>query len=191
MNNIYIAIPYSDKDPNVRLWRYTQLVSYATDLAARGIKIIAPVLWCHPVHETAKATGIEIPYQYWIDVCDRDIRQASELHVIRMSGWDTSTGVKAEIEWATNNNIPIKYISATWEYVSKRTLHKLREGDVETVRFYTDYVLWDSSTAYIMKFGLPSDEEVRTWIQVLKSRPDADLFQEDIKQCEEYIKNNS
>lgn len=54
---------------------------------------------------------------------------------------------------------------------------------------YVIYVLWDSSTEFMVAHGLPSDTDVKQWIEWMKQRADADCqeIQDAIIACEEYI----
>jgi len=46
----------------------------------------------------------------WKTFCENAILTAKEVWVLKFEGWDKSTGVAAEIKFALENNILVKYI---------------------------------------------------------------------------------
>lgn len=107
MKHIYIALPYSHPEPHVRRYRYEQCLKYALELAAQGHGVISPVLMTHDLYELSLMTGVEIPYVFWIDVSDRAFKGADEVHLLKLEGWEKSTGVRKELDWAREHDIPV------------------------------------------------------------------------------------
>lgn len=68
-------------------------------------------------------------------------------------------------------------------------LNEIKSGDIERVHDDLGYLMWETSIDTLSQIGLPSDEDVQEWIDVLKSRNDATdrrvLFC--ILDCEDYI----
>ena len=68
-------------------------------------------------------------------------------------------------------------------------LNEIKSGDIERIHDDLGYVMWETSIDTMSQIGVPSDEDVQEWVDVLKSRPDADdrrvLFC--ILDCEDYI----
>lgn len=65
----------------------------------------------------------------------------------------------------------------------------LHDTHTRSVFIHINYVLWDCSTEFMVEHGMPSNEQVEGWIEVLESREDQDQFIElAIKDCYEYIK---
>jgi hypothetical protein len=48
--------------------------------------------------------------EFWMKQCLSILQYAKELVVFKMDGWDESLGIKREIEFAKDLNIPIRYI---------------------------------------------------------------------------------
>lgn len=109
MKNVYISLPYSHENNFVREYRFRQCVEHALTIALTGNNVISPVLACHPVYNAAKAAGIsdKIPYEFWIQMSERAMAQADLIHLLKLEGWDQSTGVRHELNWAAEHNIQV------------------------------------------------------------------------------------
>lgn len=72
-------------------------------------------------------------------------------------------------------------------------LTEIGTGDIENIHDNLGYVMWETSTDTMVQIGVPSDEDVREWIEVLKSRPDVDdkRVQFCILDCEDYVNGTS
>lgn len=104
---IYIASPYSHSDENVRLARFQKVAEYAGELTAGGKLAFSPITYGHVL-----ATIKEMPtdWEFWQSFCISFLSKCDELHVLKLDGWDKSQGVEAEINWAVEHIIPVKYI---------------------------------------------------------------------------------
>jgi len=193
MKTVYIALPYSHESASVRKFRYLECVKYAFELAAKGINFNSPVLLTHDVYELSLAANVSIPYQFYIDMSEHGIKQADELHLLKLAGWDKSKGVGLELQWAKEHNMPIIEISPTRHYVSDEYIKFFTGASPDYVLNKIDYILFESSTDYIIHNGLPSTEEVQTWINILEARLDKDdkYIRFAIKDCKEYMNPNT
>src|SRR5690606_11342646 len=64
-------------------------------------------------HYVAKRdTNIPTDWNFWQNYCKSFILGSSTLYVLEIRGIKDSVGVKAEIQFAIDNKIPIKYIQA-------------------------------------------------------------------------------
>ena len=104
---IYIASPYNHEDDSVRIENYKKVSSLAAYLVSMGDVALSPITYGHTLLEFC-----EMPYdwQFWSNFCISFLSKCDELLVYKMDGWDKSRGVKEEIEYAIDNNIPVKYI---------------------------------------------------------------------------------
>lgn len=108
---IYLAVPYSDKDPAVQEARFNIVNKVAAKLMAEGKYIFSPISHTHPIALAGKLPG---DWQFW-EGYDRCILSCCcKLTVLRLPGWEKSTGVQAEIKIATELGIPIDYIEHEW-----------------------------------------------------------------------------
>lgn len=112
----YLASPYSVKNPIsqrqatlLRFKRYEKVCRMAAELMKQGEVVFCPIAHSHPI-ETLGMPGELYGQDFWLKQDFPLLKAAKELIVFKMDGWDQSSGVKAEIEFAKANNIPIRYI---------------------------------------------------------------------------------
>ena len=108
---IYLSIPYTHPDPDVRRKRFeianevaAYLISYC------GEHVYSPISHGHAIFDgrcTASCPG----EKYWPEFEAKIMPICTEMYVICVSGWKTSAGVKREIELAKALGIPVRY----WE----------------------------------------------------------------------------
>ncbi len=65
----------------------------------------------------------------------------------------------------------------------------LNDTNTRSLYVFVNYVLWDCSTEYMANHGMPTDEQVSGWIDVLNARSDKDdpNIQAAIQDCIEYM----
>ena len=99
---IYLASPYSHEETAVMQRRF-EATRYFTNFHLRlGIPLFSPIVYCHqfalefdaPTDSTAWAT---INYEI--------LSRSESMWVLELDGWNTSGGVRAEIEWARELNM--------------------------------------------------------------------------------------
>jgi hypothetical protein len=95
---IFISSPYSDTDPRVEEYRFSQVLDYTAWLMnnpdfGRSF-IFSPVLHCHPMTIRHKLPG---DADFWYHYNFRIIQVCSHIHILAIPGWTTSTGVLGEI----------------------------------------------------------------------------------------------
>lgn len=107
---IYLASPYThevkDVAEDVVQHRMRIVNKCAADLAKRGYFIYSPLsMW----HEVAISNKLPTDWRYWKETLEIILNCCNALLVIVQPGWESSTGVKAEIEYAKQLNIRIGY----------------------------------------------------------------------------------
>lgn len=104
----YLAAPYSSPQIHIRDRRYNQIAFVASELIKRGEIIYSPITACHHL-----ACDFELPKDadYWLRTNLEFLRRCGKMYVLTLDGWKASIGVQREIEFATERNIPIEYIS--------------------------------------------------------------------------------
>ena len=102
----YLASPYSSVDADVREERYHKVMCHSANLLKKGIIAYSPIVYSH---EMSKKFEMPSDADFWwffnkimLDKCD-------VLMVYKMQDWDKSKGVKQEIDYALENDIPIVY----------------------------------------------------------------------------------
>lgn len=104
----YLASPYSHPDPAVREARFVAVCKVAGEMMGRGHVVYSPIAHSHPI-----AMHCDLPkdWLFWgkqdrtmIALCDRVV-------VLTIDGWQESTGVQAEIEYAKSIGKPVTYMT--------------------------------------------------------------------------------
>jgi len=111
----YLAIPYSDGTEELMDFRADVCDLICSDLMKQGRLIYAPISACHHI---AKKYGLPREWEFWEFMDKEFVRICKKLIVIKLDGWETSTGVKAEMALADKYGIPIEYIDPT-PYIEK------------------------------------------------------------------------
>ena len=109
MKKIYLAGPYSSHDISVKQRRFDLLNIMAAKLMKEGHLVFSPISHTHPI---ALAGDLPGGWEFW-EAYDRTfIDWADEIHVLKLPGWSTSTGVSAEIALGIELDKPVTYIEA-------------------------------------------------------------------------------
>jgi hypothetical protein len=103
---VYVAVPYSHPDAAVVEERMRLFALTSSRIMAQGQFVFSPVL-NHSILKHAKLPG---DWQYWQHYCRAFLRRCDKLVVLRIPGWDQSTGVAEEIRFATENSMLIEYL---------------------------------------------------------------------------------
>ena len=100
---IYLASPLSANPEH----NHQLTLEAAARMVAEGHIIYSPVVHCWPLHLAA-----ELPssFAFWQRHNFGILRNASELWVLDIPGWQTSTGVQAELEFAKLAHIPCRIV---------------------------------------------------------------------------------
>lgn len=103
---IYLASPYSHPDPQVRQYRYEQVLEATRLLMEQGHHIWAPIVYTHQLAEAGMATD----WAYWRQLDEAMLVRCQELWVLLLDGWVASDGVQAEIQLAERWGLPRRYV---------------------------------------------------------------------------------
>ncbi len=112
----YLASPYSviwniskSMAARVRRRRFEEVCKKAADMMKEGFNVFCPIAHSHPI-EVIGMPGELQSGDFWMKQDLEVLRHCSRLVVFRMEGWNESSGVKREIAFAEENNIPVYYI---------------------------------------------------------------------------------
>lgn len=107
---IYLAVPIKHPDPEVVKYRLTVASQVAARLHDAGVPVFSPA---------SHAAGF-LPYSTQISPCTWDYWQRIDLPILRaccdmlailcLDGWETSEGVRAEIQSAHEIGIPVIFL---------------------------------------------------------------------------------
>jgi hypothetical protein len=97
-NIIYLACPYTDKDPKIRLKRFELATAAAATLVKRGCVVFSPITMTHPM-DVALAGSETLGSDFWVKFDEAFMDKCSEMIILQVEGWDKSSGIKREIEY--------------------------------------------------------------------------------------------
>jgi len=103
----YLATPYTHPEHYMMVARHFMVNKVGAKLIQEGKYIYSPISHTHPIAEVG-----ELPrgWDFW-EGYDRVMLQAcTNLIVLRLPGWEESTGVRAEIKIAKELGLPTEYI---------------------------------------------------------------------------------
>lgn len=94
--NIYLALPYSHNDPQVREARYRTATSVAAFLMKQGATVFSPITFGHQICQY----GIDTSFKRWAELDFPMISWADEFWLLELDGHEISFGVQEELKQA-------------------------------------------------------------------------------------------
>lgn len=107
MSYDYLASPYSHADPQVMENRYVMAMKCVAYYLERGIYVHSPIVACH---EMAKRFTLPREVNFWLNYNYAMLGRARQLIILTLHGWEDSTGIQLESNFARDNGIPISFI---------------------------------------------------------------------------------
>jgi hypothetical protein len=107
MSFIYLGQPYTHSDPAKRYERFYSAFKYTAAQLIAGEHIYSPIVHCH---EMAIAFKMPKDFDFWEKYNYAMLTRASELRILKLSGWEESVGLKAEIVLAERLELPISFV---------------------------------------------------------------------------------
>lgn len=105
---IYLASPYSHKDPLIVKSRHMVVEETVATLINEGCKVYSPIVHCHPMAIKFTMRG---DWEFWAAYNRDMIRRMDQIFFLDIAGlWD-STGCKAEWEFAKLCELPTTLIN--------------------------------------------------------------------------------
>jgi hypothetical protein len=106
--DIYLGVPYSHDDPQVRLERFQHVTRFAAKLADAGLVVFSPITMTHPM--VTIGTCPSCSWDYWEKFDTAFLLNCKKLIVYKLPGWEQSEGLTAEIKVAKANGIPVEEV---------------------------------------------------------------------------------
>lgn len=100
---IYLASPYSHKDPAVMEERYLAAMDCTAWLLKQKLWVYSPIVHCH---EIAKQHSLPTDFEFWKEYNKHMLGLASLLYVLAIPGWTKSIGVAGEMARAREIHLP-------------------------------------------------------------------------------------
>jgi len=104
---IYLAGPYTDKDPKVSEQRFRALNKAAASLMHKGFHVYCAISHTHPI---TLEGDLPTDWEFWKQYDTVMLSRCNKIVVVMLEGWDKSTGVAAEIEIAKELGLPVEYM---------------------------------------------------------------------------------
>ena len=104
---IYLAAPYSDPDPRVREFRFTQANKAAAVLIGNGHHVYSPISMGHPI---SLYGDVPTDWEFWKDFDLELLSRCGELCILWVPATFKSTGVIAEIKAAVMQDMRVSVI---------------------------------------------------------------------------------
>lgn len=108
MSFIYLASPYSHPNADIKQRRYEAICKVAAKLMEQGEQVFCPIAHSHPI-EVIGMNQVRNG-DFWLKQDFAILKHAEMLVVCMMPGWGESHGIKAEVQFANDNKIPVAYI---------------------------------------------------------------------------------
>lgn len=107
---IYLASPYTHKDPSVMEARFNKVTAVSAQLINRGLVIYSPIMHFHPI-----AVRHELPrdFAFWKEVNLQILKRCDSLWILDLIGLYESRGVTEERIFAQQQGIPVTTINPT------------------------------------------------------------------------------
>lgn len=103
---IYLASPYTHPEELIRARRYIAAREFVFDALQRGYPVVSPIVYCH---QFARDFGAPVDAKSWFHLNKVLLDKAETLWVLKLQGWDESTGVIMEIEYALQRGLTVSY----------------------------------------------------------------------------------
>ncbi len=91
---IYVATPYSHKDPEIVEQRVRIVNKYTTYLFNKGIFAFSPISHCHHL---AMDYGLPTDFKFWENYNKHMISLSEGVHFLEQRGWTESVGYNSEM----------------------------------------------------------------------------------------------
>jgi len=101
---VFVSAPYSHPIKQVTDMRVRAVAKYCAELLKNGTSCLTPITAGTCILEHTKLPS---DFEFWKKMSFDMLEVCNEMHVIMLEGWNESTGVAAEIEFAKSRNIPI------------------------------------------------------------------------------------
>lgn len=104
---IYLASPYTHELESIREQRYRQALLYAQHCMSLGELIFSPIVYGHPFVEFGESA---IRFTYWQSFNEEILLACHEMRILKLEGWQTSRGIRAEIDFAERLGIDVRTV---------------------------------------------------------------------------------
>ena len=108
MKLIYLACPYSADTIKKMKARTLAATKKAAELSIEGYNVFSPLTHSDPIADHLPEE-LRKSQEFWVSRDLQILNFCAEMHVLMLDGWEDSTGVNHELEYAESRGIPIVY----------------------------------------------------------------------------------
>jgi Domain of unknown function (DUF1937) len=107
---IYLAAPYTHSDLAVREARFEQVTRVAANLIAQGKIVFSPLTMTHPIDRILADRDTTLGSDYWVDFDEAFMEMCAQIFVLKLDGWQVSSGVRREIQYFERAGKSVTYL---------------------------------------------------------------------------------
>lgn len=101
---IYLASPYTHKDPAVMLYRFEATFCFTSTMLQMGHTVFSPIVYGRQFEAL-----IGHDFRSWQSFNDIMLGRATQMWVLQLPGWEESRGVAHELEYARQLGLDISF----------------------------------------------------------------------------------
>lgn len=106
----YLACPYSHESLAVRTWRFSMVTLAAASLIEKGMVVFSPITMTHPIDRALCQDNASMGTDYWVSFDEAFMAACSEIVVLKLDGWEESSGVQREITYFRDRKLPVRFL---------------------------------------------------------------------------------
>lgn len=126
MSIVYLAQPYTHKDPRVRAARFKIAEFMNAHYSNLGEVIYAPIVACHKM---SNLYHLPTTADFWEKHNTAFLEASTSLRVLRMPGWIDSAGLKYEEDWWALHKKFVPIQDVEWkEIIALASAHETPDG---------------------------------------------------------------
>ena len=121
---VYLACPYTDSDPKVRERRFQCASLAAAHLVEQNLIVYSPITMTHPIDQILAAEEQTLGSEFWVNFDEAFMAVCSRMIILKVDGWDRSSGIRRETQWFEDHRQSIEYL----EWSAVEAAHGSRDG---------------------------------------------------------------
>jgi hypothetical protein len=107
---VYLAAPYTHATPEIRQARFEAVTRAAAWLVQKGRIVYSPITMTHPIDVVLAGEGATLGSEFWVKFDEAFMSVCAEIVVLRLEGWEHSSGVARELAFFRERGLPVAYI---------------------------------------------------------------------------------
>ncbi len=105
---IYLSAPYYHEDQGVIEQRMIFVKRYAARLVMQGNLVASPLLTYHGLLTPEEMRRVST--HFWMKASASVLKTCDSMVLLMLPGWEQSSGVNAELDWAEKLCIPVQKV---------------------------------------------------------------------------------